>query len=128
MKEFIKKNLWWMGILFGGAAVLWGSYLLTAKFLKDRNRTLSYVPPAQMGRRTPSSQGPVRKVYTQKELEAARKRGEMPRPMAQPYIPPAQNPNDAAIQRTMRTLEEINKVNEMNQKLMDQQRRMQNLK
>jgi len=86
---------------------------------------MSYQPPAVKNvlRRTPSSKEPVRKVYTQKELEEARRRGDIPKTMAQPYIPPAQNPNDAAIQRTMRTIDEINRMNQMNQRLMDQQRR-----
>lgn len=64
------------------------------------------------------------KTYTAEELEEMRKQGKLP----VGYQPPTQNQmiqaNEAAVQRSLKTLEEINRINQMNQQLMEQQQRM----
>lgn len=61
-------------------------------------------------------------TYTQKELEEARKSGKMAPGMPQPYTS-TNAAGDAAVQRSMRTLEEINRINEMNRRMTEQQQR-----
>lgn len=105
--------------------LVWGSYLLVGRFLSDRSATALYDEPRPPA---PRRQAPVTTEYTLDDLEAARKKGELPRgmvPPAQP-VPPPHTSGHEAIQRSLRTVEEINRINEMNRRLMEQQQRMNN--
>jgi hypothetical protein len=101
--------------------------LLTKKLQRDREAAMSYTPPAPVTRET----RPVREThtYTAEELAEARKTGR-PLPGArQPSMPPsAVNPGNDAVQRSLRTLDEINRINEMNRRLQEQQQRTQQQK
>jgi hypothetical protein len=101
-----------------------GAYFLTKSFLNERQ---SMMTNASLKRhiRVPQQTSTTKRIYTPQELEEARKKGTLPPSAKQPYMPP-NTAGDAAIQQSLRTIEEINKINAMNQKLMDQQRRIQN--
>jgi hypothetical protein len=67
---------------------------------------------------------PVTRTYSQKDIEEARKRGQkLPGVYTPPTLPNAAG--DAAVQQSLRTLEEINRINEMNRRLNEQQQRQQ---
>ena len=107
------------------AGALGGGYVVFQKVLADRQAAMNYNAPRA---RPPEQPGEGREVktYTAEELEKLRKEGKMPREL-QGHTPPA-NPtaqSDAAVQRTLRTLDEINRINEMNRRLMEQQQRNQ---
>ena len=113
-----------IGLLLGGLTA--GGYVLFRQFLKDRQQALGYEDrPAEartwdQERRMPEDR--TVRTMTPKQLEEARRKGTIP----QNYVPPPpQNTtaNDAAIQRTLRTIEEINRINEMNRRLQEQQQR-----
>jgi hypothetical protein len=108
--------------VFIGAAVIGSSYLVFRRIVKDRAAAMSYREHPARSVATPTS--PVRTVqtYTAQDLEAARKNGK--------NLPAEQNPaaqpvatNDA-VQRNLQTLDEINRINQMNQRLMEQQERV----
>jgi len=105
------------------ALSLWGVYIGFQKFLKDRQGTANFTPPkTTIRRQTP--QGTQVQRYTPEELEKARKEGTLPPGLKQPP-PPTNHANDA-VQRSLKTIQEINRINEMNRRLMEQQQRMQN--
>lgn len=123
MKHFLTISL--ITVTFAG--ILAGGYFGYRRFLKDRERALSYRP---VERTVTTTNGPRReaRTYTEKELEEARKTGKLPKSVPQPATPnTAAQANDQAIQRTLRTLEEINRINEMNRRLQEQQQRQQRL-
>jgi len=97
-----------------------GGYYLMAKFFKDREKILN-----NEGRyRKPTLRGPEQtiKTYTPEELEQAQKNG---------LVHPPSNPipqGQADVLRSLNTIEEINRINAMNQRLMEEQRRIQNLR
>lgn len=69
---------------------------------------------------------PTRKVtyYNADELAKARREGRE-LPATAPSTPPPQPMGmDETVQRNLRTLDEINRVNQMNQRLMEQNERM----
>ncbi|MFN0118093.1 MAG: hypothetical protein ACKVQC_07380 [Elusimicrobiota bacterium] len=106
-----------------------GSYFLFKKILKDRQLAAQFNMP--ISRNIPINGNRQVTTYTAEDLEKMRKEGKLPQnAVPQPYIPPNnyQSQNDAAVQRSLRTLEEINRTNELNQRLMEQQRQMQNQK
>lgn len=136
MLEFLKTH-WKRILLFVFVAAIlglctWGSYGVTKKFLMDRVRlSVTSLRGTAIKRQTlptPNQPSRTERTYTQKELEEARKKGKLPPEMRQPYMPPANTAANDAVQRSLRTIEEINRINEMNQRLMDQQRRLQNQK
>lgn len=95
-----------------------GAYALLAKFLGDRQTAMS------------DTRRPTREQIARREL---RRRGavdaaqaQRPGAAGQPVQRSPADAGQAAIQRQLRTLEEINRVNEMNRRLMEQQQRMQN--
>jgi len=110
-------------ILVGGAMIL-GGYFLFAKFVRDRESAMNYTPQKRIFRR-PSTTAPQVKTYTAEDLEKARKNGTLPPGMPQPGMVPPTIGIDA-VQRSLKTVQEINRINQMNQRLMEQNRRMQN--
>jgi len=116
----------------GGAAVvaMAGGYFLAKKFLRDRAAAMNLAAGKYTLEKVknPSANRQV-KTYTREEIEKLRKEGKLPAGMRQ-ALPPAQPvlPQDDAVQRSLRTIEEINRINEMNQRLLDQQQRMQKQK
>lgn len=111
--------------LVGG--LLGGGFWLVKKLLQDREAVLSYIPP---NRAIPlhNSGQPQREVvtYTEKDLEEMRKKGITPPGVKQPSQ--AVTNNEAAVQRSLKTLEEVNRINEMNRRIQEQQERMQRQK
>ena len=107
-----------------GASFVTGGYWLVHKFLTDRDKILlSAFRPRVTA--TPKAGERETKRYTQKELEEARKKGELPPGLRNPpYQPPVQSQD--AVQRSLRTVEEINRINEMNRRMMEQQQRIPN--
>jgi hypothetical protein len=107
------------------------STFMVKKIKRDRQTAMNYKPPVfnPVSSRTTTGPASHTKTYTKEELDEMRKKGKSPEGIKQPYTPPQPNTaNDAAVQRSLRTIEEINKINDMNQRLLDQQRRMQNQK
>lgn len=100
------------------------AYVLAKKFFHDRTQALLGNQPP-ITRKFINNSGTTTRTYTQKEIDEARKKGTPPVDIKQPYMPPTQT-GDEAVQRSLKTIEEINKINEMNQRLIDQQRRLQN--
>ena len=94
-----------------------GAYLLLERFLQDRQSAMSHL-------RRPDRTSSLRRNSTGATTvpggDASRRN---PNPGGPP---PVHNTGEAAIQRQLKTLEEINRINEMNRRLMDQQQRMQN--
>lgn len=109
-----------LGILAGG------SFWLVSKVRRDRLSVMNYAPMNHtvVRRETQTPNGRDVKTYTAEELEKARKEGKLPKGMQQIQPPSAAQANDAAVQRSLRTIEEINRVNALNQRLMEQQQRM----
>lgn len=105
------------------AVVVAAAYLLTAKFLSDRQSGLA----TGSTRRAAERRLPRKEVrtYTAEELERARKEGKR-LPGMPAAAPAAVNAGEAAVQRSLRTIEEINRINQLNQRLMEQQQRTQN--
>lgn len=98
------------------ASVVTGAYFFVQKFLADRNSAL-YEP----GRPKPSLTRHETRTTTTRPHGAAQS--------GAPGAPPPQSAAEvgqAAIQRQLQTLDEINRINEMNRRLMEQQQRMQN--
>lgn len=99
------------------ASVVTGAYLFVQKFLTDRQSAMfePEKPKPTVARRETRTSGPG---------NAATKNGT--RPAGGPPPQTATEVGQAAIQRQLQTLDEINKINEMNRRLMEQQQRMQN--
>ena len=90
------------------------------KFLKDREAARHFSPrsnfrPQQI--QTPNSET---REYTAEEIEKARKEAKLPPGLKLPPQPPQVNTHDE-VQRSLKTIQEINKINEMNRRLMQQQ-------
>ncbi len=111
-----------LGITVGLALIGTGVYFLIRKYNRDVRNAMNFEPPVQ---RVISQTGPqtTTRTYTEKDLEEARKKGKLP-PGALPSNP-ATAAGDAAVQRSLRTLEEINRINETNRRLIEQQQRQQ---
>ena len=118
------RRIWPYLVLAGGLVlVLVTGYFLLARFLHDRETALGFDRMRPEFNRAGKNQ----RTYTAKELEDAQKKGLLPKnqPFTQPYQPPNTTNNDAAVQRSLRTIEEINRINEMNRRLQEEQQRMQ---
>jgi hypothetical protein len=125
MKNRVVFTLVVLGVL---AVALGAGFWLYQKLQSDREAVLSYIPPNRPVRvqdsRTPQRQTVT---YTEKDLEEMRKRGLNPqnvRPFGAPPAPPPSN--EAAVQRSLKTLEEVNRINEMNRRIQEQQEKMRN--
>ena len=107
-----------------GLAVISAAYFLGRKFLRDRESAMNFEP--RVVRQIQRQVGPqtTTRTYTAQELEEARKKGKLPTGMNQAYTPPNAS-GDAAVQRSLKTLDEINRINEMNRRLTEQQQRNQ---
>lgn len=115
-----------IGVAVGLVVVIAGVYLGTWKFFQDREAMRGYKDPLerQVERRRQEQPVTTTRTYTAKELEEARKTGKLPKNMqTAPGPNQAAIANEAAVQRTLRTLDEINRVNEMNRRLQEQQRK-----
>ncbi len=119
------KRLWIvLAVGIASALTLTAGYFLFAKFLDDRARAQGFNRPMV---RSPQAlhDGRQEKVYTAEEIEEARRKGQLPPTATAPNIPQPNAAHNAAVQRSLRTLEEINRLNEMNRRLQEQQQRMQ---
>ncbi len=94
------------------AALTYGAYKLTERFLADRQQAIARVSRSERVERTATA-SPVRKPVN----------GTVPAPITAPAGSAATASGEAAIQRQLKTLQEINRLNEMNRQLMDQQQR-----
>jgi hypothetical protein len=123
----MKNRLVLIGVLVAVAGAVAGGYFLVRKLQKDREAVLSYIPPT---RPQPVQTNPTQKretvTYTEKDLEAMRKKGITPPGVAQPAGQMPQNSGEAAVQRSLRTIEEVNRINEMNRRIQEQQERIRN--
>ena len=111
-------------VLFAGmgVAALFGGYYLLAKFLKDRRSALTF---RNVENRTTIEYRFPKNAEEQKtpSREELQRKGQEPAGLRRVATPPPPPTQDAAIQRTLRTLDEINKINQTNQRLLEQQRR-----
>jgi len=125
MNENFNKKKWGviLGVLLFLGVVLLGSYKFLAKFLEDRQSVTGFSKRSYRPRTIFSPEDGKPKVtrYNAEELEEARKQGKLPAGFIPPPTPPSTQPSDT-VQRTLDTLEEINRINEMNRRLMEQQR------
>jgi hypothetical protein len=116
-----------IGVVLALAAVGAGSYFMIKKLQKDREAALSFIPPSQPRPiAMPPSQKRETVTYTQKDLEEMRKKGTVPPGVAQPPAQMPQNTGEAAVQRSLRTIDEVNRINEMNRRIQEQQERIRN--
>ncbi len=108
------------------AGFLGGVYLLSRQILDDRKVAMAFQEkPLELpafGKEERLPDGRTIRTYTSKDLEEAKKRGkgsglDATRP------DPFPTANDAAVQRSLRTIEEINRINEMNRRVAEQQQR-----
>jgi hypothetical protein len=124
----MRNRLVFIGVLAGLAAAVAAGYFLVRKLQKDREAVLSYIPPDRP-QPLQNSGLPKRETvtYTEKDLEEMRKKG-VPAPGVKPPIgpPAAGTSGEAAVQRSLKTLEEVNRINEMNRRIQEQQERMRN--
>jgi hypothetical protein len=106
--------------------VLGGAYLLVEKLLRDRQSAMNFKNPKERFLNDQNSLNtPQTKTYTSQELEEMRKKGQKLPGGMQQVLPQTNSAyNESASQRSLRTIDEINRINEMNQRLMDQQRRL----
>ncbi len=103
-----------------GVAILCSMYFLFKRLLRDRNAAMAY-HEHPIRRADTSAQGTrTVKTYDSKNLQEARKKGDAPANTA--AIQP--NTMNDAVQRNLQTLDEINRINQMNQRLMEQQERI----
>jgi len=98
------------------SALVSGSYFALSRFLRDRQSALS------TPRRIVDAPA-ARRQLDQAATARQQNNGTRPNPQAGQSAAEA---GQAAIQRQLKTLEDINNINEMNRRLMEQQRRMQN--
>lgn len=105
-----------------------GSYLLLDRFLRDRQAVLTRhsLPPRPVYDRPNVQNGRQVKTYSAKELEEARQKGRLPSGSQQNLPSQSNLAQQDAVQRSLRTLDEINRINQMNQRLLEQQQRIQN--
>lgn len=110
-------------LALGLTALTGTAYVLFRKFLSDREAAQGLHPADQeVIRRVQKYRRGERKPMTGEELEQMRKRGESPK-NANPAVPaPQPNLGADAAQRSLKTIEEINRINEMNRRLMQQER------
>lgn len=104
-------------------AVVAAVYVATRKFEHDRTSAMTSPSHTFQTREESSRPQTVTRTYTQKEIEDARKNGKKLPGLAPTNLPGGQA--DAAVQQSMRTLDEINRINEMNRRLIEQQQRQQ---
>ena len=97
-------------------ALVTGSYLVLQRFLEDRQSAISTPRRESLSASTHRQPGTGEKNSQGKNVQ---------RPAGLPGQTAA-DAGQAAIQRQLKTLQEINNINEMNRRLMEQQRRMQN--
>jgi len=121
-----KPRLLRIGALaLGATALLLIAYGASRKFIHDRESAMNFQPHQIHTQVERESGKPVTRTYTQKEIEDARKQGKkLPGLTNLPPNLPNQAGQDA-VQRSLRTLDEINRINEMNRRLMEQQQRNQ---
>jgi hypothetical protein len=113
-------------LLIAGSLV-GGAYLLVKRFQRDRQEALGFRPaddrhPFETGT---TSDGKTTHTYTTEELEEARRTGKLPKSADPKGVSSAEAANQAAVQRSLKTIEEINRINAMNQRLIEQQQRIQ---
>jgi hypothetical protein len=103
------------------------TYFFLKNFIEDREEILTQADFELHSPKTntiPMNRSEV-KTYTAEELETLRKQGKSPEGMSQTFNQnQAIQANEAAVQRSLKTLEEINRINQMNQQLIEQQQRM----
>src|SRR3989338_2390539 len=108
-----------LGILV--ASAVFGGYFLVKKIQHDRQAALAYTPHTPLTTITQRKKDGTTEThtYTREELDEMRKKGKSPNGVKQPFTPqPINNAGQAAAERAQRTLEEINRINAMNQRLM----------
>lgn len=119
---------WIRALIFAAllASLTGGAYLVFRRLMADRQSMMNYRLRPEITRRneTPKNGREV-KTYSGKELEEARRKGQLPAGAATAAQAAQPNNPDAQIQRTLRTIDEINRINEMNRRMMEQQQRMQ---
>jgi hypothetical protein len=106
-----------------------GGYFLTKRFIAERQALLMPMTRAQRPGGFVSPRRPVTqtRTYTREEIEKARKEGKSLPGLTQPgAVPAANTAGEAAVQRSLRTLDEINKINQLNQGLLVQKQRIKN--
>ncbi len=115
-----------IGIVLALVGAVVGGVFLVKKIQKDREAVLSYIPPTLPQPLTTAPQSTHKTVtYTEKDLAEMRKKGITPPGVAQQQAP-QQNTGEAAVQRSLRTIEEVNRINEMNRRIQEQQDRIRN--
>jgi hypothetical protein len=118
----------WKRLAVIGAAILAVGLLIYGaswKFSHDRESAMNFQPHETRVRVERSTSQPVTHSYSAKEIEEARKSGKKLPGMntLPPNLP--NNSGEEAVQRSLRTLDEINRINEMNRRLIEQQQRSQ---
>jgi len=126
MINILKNPAVKIGLIAVASALLLGAgYFGLRKFLADRQRMMAFSSYRPRLETAPRNSREVR-TYTQKELDEMRKKGTLPSNLKQPYVPPAATTaGQDAVQRSLKTLDEINRINEMNRRLQEQQQRRQ---
>src|SRR4051812_35250193 len=119
MQDGAMKKAVYYAVLAGFLAlVTTAAYYALARFLRDRQTVMSELNRPTVETRTRSG--------TQRETPAERARRVAQSGQQPGGGPAAAAAGEAAIQRQLKTLDEINRINEMNRRLQEQQRRMQN--
>lgn len=120
---------YWALLIFGVAATTMTaiSYFALKNFIQDREELLSMgSEPLELSKqKNDLGHGREVKTYTAEELEDLRRQGKTPQGLPPQYNQTqAIQANEAAVQRSLKTLEEINRLNQMNQQLLEQQQRL----
>ena len=99
-----------------------GAYWFVQRARADRQAVMAFQGLPTPRPATPTTSTRTVKNYTPEEIEEARKNGKTLPDMQN--SPAQSNAMNDAVQRNLRTLEEINRINQMNQRLMEQQDRL----
>ena len=120
MKKHLKPLLLTIACLILAGAV----YLGLKKFRQDRDKARSFEPRALRPLSPAPQPQQTTHTYTREELEEARRKGVAVPGAKAPALPPPGSPAQAAAEQSQRTVQEINRINEMNRRLMEQQQRL----
>jgi LPS O-antigen subunit length determinant protein (WzzB/FepE family) len=119
-----KKIAWILLLGVIGLGLISAGFVLLNKFEKDRMSAMNFEPQKMTPRPNLPSNQPVTRTYTKEEIEEARKSGKPLPGLPKNQVMPNTTGEDA-VQRSLRTLDEINRINEMNRRLLEQQQRQQ---
>lgn len=114
-----------LAILAIGIGPMVGVWLLFKKIQRDRQAALAPTPSIPHVTITHNKNGQTEtRTYNASEIKTLRREGKLPLGARQPNMPlPPNSAGEDATQRALKTLNDINRINEMNQRLMDQQER-----